>query len=72
MDFNDIVLRAMDKAIKASVNNSFSSDLPQLEESLQKDIDLYRPMLKYVNTLVVESLRIYHEQASTRHEPDCK
>ena len=67
MDFNKIVNDAVVEANKAVIENQavYTSSLMQTQES-REIYELYAPIIKYVNALVAESLRLYHLENNSK------
>lgn len=67
MDFEKIVYNAMPKAVRSAVakSDNYSLDIPEIPSELKEIAGADTPIIKYINALVAESLRLYHEDQHT-------
>jgi hypothetical protein len=65
MNIEEIMEQAKSSALKSVAETSKSSqDYSKLSPELREGVDMYKPVIKYVNALVMEALRLYHENQS--------
>lgn len=64
VDINKIIDDASTHALRSFFEKTPSStDLDSMPEDVKELMELYTPIIKYIDSLVAESLRLYHQQS---------